>query len=353
LSAIPLATLLDKYLQYLTAKGSTDDTLKVRRVYLGMFLSWCHTRGLTKPSEISKTLLESYQQHLFHYRKKNGQPLAVSSQHSRLEALKVWFKWMARQNHISHDPASDLELPRLGYQLPTVLNKDEAELVLQQPNTGGPLGIRDRAMMEVFYSTGMRRIELLHLKIQDVDRKLGVVMIRQGKGKRDRVVPVGERALAWLETYLNQARPRIAAEPGDGTVFLTSRGEPFSPNHLTFQVRRYVRAARTGKTGACHLFRHTMATLMLEGGADIRFIQQMLGHARLDTTQIYTHVSIRMLKQVHAATHPAALLGGSMPLPRTQNLDILHRLKTIESLPAARQAVVFKAIDAFVRALKE
>ena len=129
-----------------------------------------------------------------------------------------------------------------------------------------------------------------------------------GKGRRDRVVPVGERALAWFDKYLHEIRPELAIDPDDGTVFLTAEGEPFSPNHLSALVRDYVEGAATGKSGACHLFRHTMATLMLEGGADIRYIQQMLGHAKLDTTQIYTHVSVRMLKEIHSATHPGAKL---------------------------------------------
>ncbi len=122
------------------------------------------------------------------------------------------------------------------------------------------------------------------------------------------MVPVGERALAWLDKYLHEVRLDLAIDPDDGTVFLTAEGEPFSPNHLSALVRDYVEAAETGKSGACHLFRHTMATLMLEGGADIRYIQQMLGHAKLDTTQIYTHVSVRMLKEIHSATHPGAKL---------------------------------------------
>lgn len=119
-------------------------------------------------------------------------------------------------------------------------------------------------------------------------------------------MPVGERALVWLDKYLAQARSTIATKIDAGIVFLTSAGAAFTPNHLSWAVRRYVRAANIGKNGACHLFRHTMATLMLEGGADTRYIQEMLGHARLDTTQIYTHVSVRMLKHVHSCTHPAA-----------------------------------------------
>jgi integrase/recombinase XerD len=134
----------------------------------------------------------------------------------------------------------------------------------------------------------------------------GVTTIREGKGRRDRVVPVGERALTWLDNYLTAVRPLIASQPDEDAIFLTSMGVSLSPNHLSWMARQYVRAAKIAKTGACHIFRHTMATLMLEGGADIRYIQAMLGHKRLDTTQIYTHVSIQMLKQVHAATHPAA-----------------------------------------------
>jgi integrase/recombinase XerD len=135
----------------------------------------------------------------------------------------------------------------------------------------------------------------------------------RGQSKKDRVIPVGERAVAWLDKYLDQARPRLVTEPDDGTLFLTAQGEPFGPNRLSGLVRDYVEAAGISKHGACHLFRHTMATLMLEGGADIRSIQQMLGHARLDTTQVYTHVSIRMLKQIHSATHPAAQLKRGSP----------------------------------------
>lgn len=273
-----------------------------------MFLSWCRRSRITAPTQVTRTFLESYQRYLFNYRKKDGQPLAVASQHSRLAPLKVWFKWLAHRKYIPRDPAAELELPRVGYKLPSVMNKDEAEHVLSQPNVGEPLGIRDRAMLEMLYSSGLRRMELLQLKLYDVDQKHGLVTVREGKGKRDRVVPIGERALAWLDLYLNRLRSEIVKKPDDGIVFLTSNGAPFTPNYLSWLARQYVKSAGIGKGGACHIFRHTMATLMLEGGADIRYIQAMLGHVRLDTTQIYTHVSILKLKQVHTATHPAARL---------------------------------------------
>jgi len=260
------------------------------------------------PTQITPASLESYQRYLFQYKKKDGHPLAVASQHSRLAPLRVWFRWLTQRKYISQDPAADMELPRIGYKLPNVMNKDEAERVLSQPKIELPLGIRDRAMLEILYSSGLRRMELLHLKLYDVDQKHGLITVREGKGKRDRVVPIGERALTWLDMYLNTLRPEIVRQPDNGIVFLTSNGVPFTPNHLSWLARQYVKSAGIGKGGACHIFRHTMATLMLEGGADIRYIQAMLGHVRLDTTQIYTHVSIRTLKQVHTTTHPGARL---------------------------------------------
>jgi integrase/recombinase XerD len=281
-----------------------------------MFLKWCRRSRTTAPTQVTRASLESYQRYLFQYRKKDGQPLAIASQHSRLAPLKVWFKWLTYRKYIPRDPAAELELPRVGYKLPNVMNRDEAERVLSQPNVGEPLGIRDRAMLEMLYSSGLRRMELLHLRLYDVDQKHGLVTVRQGKGKRDRVVPIGERALAWLDLYLNRLRSEIVKKPDVGIIFLTSNGVPLTPNYLSWLARQYVKSAGIGKSGACHIFRHTMATLMLEGGADIRYIQAMLGHVRLDTTQIYTHVSIRMLKQVHTITHPTARIDSEIEQAR-------------------------------------
>ena len=246
--------------------------------------------------------------YLFHYRQKNGKPLTFGSQHVRLVSLRMWFRWLARKRYILHNPASELELPRREHHLPkTILTVSEIEQVLAQPDVNEPLGLRDRALMEVFYSTGMRRMELANLKLYDLHMERGIVTIRQGKGKKDRVIPIGERAAAWVEKYLHEARPRIVMEPDDYTVFLSNMGERLDLDYLSDLVHEYVKSSQIGKRGACHMFRHTMATLMFENGADIRYIQQMLGHASLETTQIYTQVSIRQLKQIHTATHPARL----------------------------------------------
>jgi integrase/recombinase XerD len=304
-----LEIMMREHLQAMRVRNYSEQTVHTREFHLSFFIQWCQERGIEAPIEVTRPVIERYQRHLFHYRKKNGQPLSFRSQHSRLSPLRMWFRWMTRQNHILHNPASEIELPRLGRVLPkNILSADEVEKILLLPDIHDPIGLRDRAIMEVLYSTGIRRMEIIGLKLYDLSLDRGVVFVRQGKGKKDRYVPIGERAAAWLQKYIAEARPKLAIEPDDMTVFLTAQGEPFNRDHMTSTVKERIDAAKLGKTGACHLFRHTMATLMHENGADIRFIQEMLGHSRLETTQIYTQVSIRTLQQVHTATHPAATL---------------------------------------------
>jgi integrase/recombinase XerD len=313
--------LMHEHLNALRVRGYSENTLRSRRFYLGFFIEWAWAHGLREPVEITRPVLERYQRYLFIYRKKNGEPLTFRSQHTRLVPLRVWFRWMTRQNHILHNPASEIDLPRLGRSLPkNILSAREVEQILALCDIEDAIGLRDRALMEVFYSTGIRRLEAIALKLCDLQFDRGLILVNQGKGRKDRYVPIGERATAWLRKYIAEARPQLAVEPDDLTVFLTAQGEPFAPCYLSYVVRERIDAAKLGKSGSCHLFRHTMATLMHENGADIRFIQQMLGHEDLKSTQIYTQVAIRTLQQVHAATHPAALLepenAPSLPAPR-------------------------------------
>jgi integrase/recombinase XerD len=300
--------LCPAFLEWMRVKNYSERTVENRQHYMGAFVSWCQDRGITQPSEVTKALLERYQRWLYHYRKDNGQALTFGSQFTHLVPVRAFFKWTAKHNHTLYNPAGELEMPKVEKRLPKhVLTASEADRVLNQANVTEPLGLRDRAIMETFYSTGMRRRELSTLKLYDIDVERGTIMVRMGKGKKDRMIPIGSRALAWIDRYMTEVRPTLARQPDDGILFLSNQGDIFSPNRLTQMVREYVAAAEIGKSGACHLFRHTMATLMLEGGADIRFIQQMLGHAELSTTQIYTQVSIRKLKEIHSLTHPARL----------------------------------------------
>ena len=300
-----LAAFVMRYLEWLKVHNYAQPTVQNRTMYLGYFVAWCQERGLRQPREITKPILERYQRSLYHQRKADGSALSFRSQHARLIPLRAWFKWLTRQNYLLYNPASELELPRSEHRLPQhVLTMSEVEQVMLQPNLDEPMGLRDRAMLETFYSTGMRRSELLHLGVFDIDRERGTVMIRQGKGKKDRMIPIGERAVKWIDRYQAEVRTDWVTGRDNHTLFLTNTGESFTPDRLTQIVRRYILAADIGKSGSCHLFRHTMATLMLENGADIRYIQAMLGHAELSTTQIYTQVSIRKLKEIHTATHP-------------------------------------------------
>lgn len=340
-----MARLVADYLEWMLVQNYSERTVEGREKHLRRFIRWCEERGLVRPTEITKPILERYARWLFHYRKEDGHPLSFGSRFGILLAVRMFFRWLGRNNHILSNPASELEMPRREKRLPrAVLSIQEAEMVINLPDTREPLGIRDRAILETFYSTGMRRMELVNLHLSDVDSERGTVIVRQGKGKKDRMIPIGERALVWIEKYLTEVRPSLVVEPDDATLFLTKDGTPLVADHLSNTVKRYVDAAELGKTGACHLFRHTMATLMLEGGADIRYIQQMLGHSRLETTDVYTQVSIRTLKAVHAATHPARVArvaAGAQPTPTNEPQPSPEALLAALDLEADEEAAAY------------
>jgi integrase/recombinase XerD len=306
--ANPLHGYLHAYLDWAAALGYTERTLVSRRLALLRFILWCDERAISRPGEVSRAMLERYQRHLYQYRKRNGHPLAVAGQLGLLLAVLGWFRWLVRAGHIAHNPAADLELPKKPKTLPkTILSVTQIETILNVGDTTTLLGIRNRAIMEVLYSAGVRRLELTGLSLYDIDTERGTLMVRQGKGRKDRLIPLGARACAWVDKYLREVRPEIALASSEQSLFLNDFGQPMGARFLGDLVRRHMQAAGITTPGACHVFRHAMATHMLEGGADIRFIQAMLGHASLESTQIYTQVSIAKLKEIHSATHPAKL----------------------------------------------
>lgn len=301
-----LATMLHRYLVWMETHHFAADTVYVRRTTLSMFLRWCAEREVHQAAEVTRSMVERYQRHLFYYRKRNGCPLSLTSQSHWLIALRSWFTWLTRERLIPMNPTTEMQLPQEEKRLPRhSLTESEAEAVLDQIDVETIFGLRDRAMLETLYSTGIRRRELGRLELADIDRERETLMIRSGKGRKDRVVPIGERALAWIDQYLARSRPELLSNQRSRVLFVTKTGRPMHPNQLSMLVRRYIERAGIAKPGACHLFRHSAATLMLEGDADIRYIQAMLGHASLNTTEIYTHVSIDKLREVHAKTHPA------------------------------------------------
>jgi integrase/recombinase XerD len=317
-----LAVWTCRFLEYLRVRNYSSQTVDDTDKTLRVFIEWAAERDIIRADAVTKPILESYQRWLFYYRKRSGKPLGHMSQRDRLQKVRNLFKWLSRQNAILSNPASDLELPRVEQRLPrAVLSVREMDKVLAQPDVSNPLGLRDRAMMEVFYSTGIRRHELTGLELFDINTDEGTVTVRLGKGKKDRLVPIGERALGWIARYLDEARAELVVSDAEHALFLSELGTRFHLGGLTNLMRKYIDAADVGKHGACHIFRHSMATHMLEGGADIRHIQEMLGHAHTSTTAIYTRVTIRHLKKIHEATHPAA-----MNAPRTEeHRELEHR----------------------------
>lgn len=317
---LPLAGWVHDYLRWAEVSRLSPATVGIRQRGLGRFVAWAHERGLRHPRELTRPILEAYQRHLYLARsQRDGQPLSLRSQEALIAALRSWCKWLTREGHIPANPAADLELPRMPRTLPRVLlSVEQVRQLMAQADLDDLTGVRDRAILELLYGSGMRRSELVRLQLGDVDLSQATVMIRQGKGRRDRYVPMGASATHWLRRYCAEVRPGLVQHGGNSTawtLFLTDYGEPFENGRLTDLVGRYLR--RIGvEHGACHALRHACATHMLEAGADLRFIQVLLGHADLSTTQIYTHVAIGKLVEVHAATHPGAqgLRGSYKPL---------------------------------------
>ena len=314
-----VARKIEAYLAHLQGRNYSENTL-IRRWYeFRHFLRWCEERSISRPQDISRDVFERYQGHVYSLRNKYDKPLSMATREGRLIAVRVFFSLLVKSHQLLFNPAADVEKPRSGVRLPKqVLSLAEVEQVLNQVNLSFPFAFRDRAMLEVLYSTGIRRMELCNLKMQDIDLNRGWLMIDQGKGNKDRVVPIGDRALAWVEKYLDELRPQLTVNPHQEYVFLSKQGKQMRPQQVTVIGHRCVIKAGLNKSGSCHIFRHTMATLMLEGGADIRYIQEILGHQKLETTQLYTKVSIGKLKDIHNRTHPGAHL---KPNKRASELD--------------------------------
>jgi integrase/recombinase XerD len=316
-----LALWQDAYLESLASRNYSPGTLQGRQDALKMFLAWAAERDLKQASQITRPVLENFQRWLWRYQKPNGQRLGWSTQRNRLGILKDFFRWLTRQNVLLHNPASELELPRMEKRLPQeALTPGELDRLLSIPNVADPLGVRDRAMLELFYSCGLRRAELCQLQLADLNAERRTLRVF-GKGKKDRVVPVGGRALQWVERYLREVRPRLCLDTRTQALFLTGYGGAFNPDVLSRMVSAWLRQAGLKRKGCCHVLRHTCATHMLENGADIRFIQQLLGHEKLDTTAIYTEVSIKQLQEVHARCHPSARTEPGQTLPIAASAD--------------------------------
>ncbi|WP_088213132.1 site-specific tyrosine recombinase XerC [Shewanella sp. Shew256] len=293
------------YLSAFSVRGYSPRTLAAKRWLLNYFIDYCGERDIHHAQHVDKALLLRYQQHVHHTRKDDGKPLSIATQRHRVGEIQLWFVWLVEAGHLPYTRLGEVVLPKLPKTLPkAVLSVPEIDKLMAQVCLDTPTGLRDRTMMEVLYSCAIRRRELLNLTLSDIDTHRGWLLVREGKGGKDRVVPIGQRALDWVAQYLHDARPLLAKYVTEQALFISMKGRTIHHTTFTAKLKEYTRAAGISKAGGCHAFRHSAATLMLENGADIRHIQAMLGHECLSTTQIYTQVAIGHLKDVHKKTHP-------------------------------------------------
>lgn len=301
----PLWMEIREHLEWVATSGYSPDTLRNRKTQLISVGKWLEGRGLYTSSAISRSICDKYQAHLARETDSEGRLIGAVTRNSRLLGLRALCKWLRRTGRISENPTDHIVISRKKIRLPSrLLSPEEIEKVFAAiPDDQNYSLIR--AILETLYSTGIRRKELASLEIRDLDAERGTLFVRNGKGGKDRLLPIGRRACYWLSIYISKSRPPIA-HGGLPYLFLNSKGRALTLSTLNQMVKNALRNGGIDRYGAnCHLFRHSMATAMLDRGADIRHIQEILGHADISSTQIYTHVSINRLLEVHARCHPA------------------------------------------------
>jgi integrase/recombinase XerD len=300
-----MQSLIEKYRNQLITLNYAKRSIEGLVFYLNRFLTWLKEMGISEITAVNKDIVRDYQTHLFEEINHRGQPNTVFHQNKKLQAVKSFFRYLSENDYLVGDPTKDISYARQPKRLPrSILTQSEAKKVLHAPDTKTVLGYRDRTILEVLYSTGIRKEEVLNLLLADVDYNEGYIRINAGKGQKDRVVPLGKIACRYLENYIKAVRPSLIRNPYNNHIFLSLRGNRLSKNMIWTIVKSYAGKAKLKKNISPHTFRHTCATLMLRNNANIRHIQELLGHASLDSTQVYASVSITDLKAVHAKCHP-------------------------------------------------
>ncbi len=287
---------LDAFIDHLWLEdGLSNNTLESYRTDLSQFDVW-----LVKHNS---QLLEANQADIQQYlavKFPQSKPRSISR---LIASLRRFYRYALRENLIKTDPTLQIESPKLPRSLPKSLNEQEVEDLLKAPNINQPIGLRDRAMLELLYASGLRVSELVSVKVNEVSTQDGVVRVT-GKGSKTRLVPMGEEAADWINKYLKTARPEILQKRLCDALFVTARAEAMSRQAFWYLIKRYALQAGITKHMSPHVLRHAFATHLLNHGADLRVVQMLLGHADISTTQIYTHVARERLKQLHSVHHP-------------------------------------------------
>lgn len=291
---------LDRFIHFLKVeKGLSRNTVEAYHRDIFYYLSYLRKEGVLR-------LEDSHEGHLLNYLRLQRQAGKSSASVARLTAsLRNFYKFLWLEKKIPHNPAQDLPTPKRDQRLPHVLTAAEVEALLNTPKRDTPLGIRDTAMLELLYATGMRVSELLSLKLTDLQLEMGFLKCL-GKGSKERIIPVGQLAVGAVNRYLAFGRPHLLKGKTSDVLFLNSRGEPLSRQGFWKMIKRYARQAQITKPLTPHVLRHSFATHLLENGADLRSVQEMLGHADISTTQIYTHVTHSKIRDTYRIAHPRA-----------------------------------------------
>jgi len=290
--------LIDGYFSYLTVeKGLSRNTLEAYSRDLQYFRTYLYDQAIISLESIRAPVILGY---LIHLRNRG---LTSKSRARHLVTLRGFFRFLHQEKLISGDPAALIELPKSGLHLPGVLSHSEIQALLAAPNKGRPVGLRDAAMLELLYAAGLRVSELIHLKVLEINMEAGFVRVF-GKGGKERIVPIGRVALKTLNDYLENGRPMLLKEFVSEFLFVARRGRPLSRQGFWKLLKKYATQAGIRHPVSPHTLRHSFASHLLEGGADLRVVQIMLGHADIATTQIYTHVSAERLKTIHQKYHP-------------------------------------------------
>ena len=296
------AALLDEFCDAAWLEdGLSRNTLEAYRRDLRLFAEWLARERAATLASAAEADLAAYLAH--RYSARAG--IKASSQARLLSSLKRFFRFALQRNVRSVDPSAGIDAPKPSPRFPKTLSEDDVEALLAAPLTGTPAGLRDRAMLEVLYATGLRVSELVGLPTAGLDLDTGVVRV-MGKGSKERLVPLGEEAIGWLEKYLRGGRPALLAGRASEHVFVTGRGGGMTRQAFWHLLKRHAAAALPGKALSPHTLRHAFATHLLNHGADLRVVQMLLGHADISTTQIYTHVARERLKALHSKHHPRA-----------------------------------------------
>ena len=292
--------LLEAFNDFLALEqGASPRTNEAYDRDLSRFATFALTRGAVAPTDVTARLLRDYVYHL----KDLG--LAPASIRRNISALRTYFKFLLGEGHVARDPSERLESPKRWRTLPEVLSIAEIDRLLAAPTLDDPLVFRDRALLELAYGAGLRVSEWISIGVRDVLFDEGLVRVF-GKGSKERLVPIGRRAIGALASYVRELRPRLEQGEGRGALFLNARGKPLTRMGAWTILQKYVTRAGIEKHVSPHTLRHSFATHLLEGGADLRAVQEMLGHADISTTQIYTHVDREYLRTVHRQFHPRA-----------------------------------------------